>query len=248
MQHLMRAGGDVTQGNRYDTNTATDAERAEILSTMERLAVPGSSHLMLLNFYKDIPVSYPAAVLMVDEDRVMVETHPLQARVIELAKDTVIRGEFFQREVKVAAECLNVSHGAVVLSDFRYLEPLSYQRNSVRVRLQHPIRVTLEAGQEKFGGSLKNISLGGCAVDIMSREPLGTYKYLYLNLDLPAAPGSPPLKARVKGQIVRVEGDARPFRCAFSFDHDAHSEFQIGSFISQRQQEIIRELKTAIGE
>lgn len=238
----------VTHDNRHAMNATATAEQTEILTAMGRLAAPGSPRLALLNFYKDVPVSYPATVLMVDEDRVMVETHPLQARVIELAKDTVVRGEMFPREIKGTAECLSVSRGAVVLSALRYLEPLSYQRNSVRVRLQHPIRVTLEAGHEKFNGSLKNISLGGCAVDIMSRAPLGAYKYLYLNLDLPVVPGSPPLQARVKGAIVRVDGDVPPFRCALSFVHDARSEFQVGSFISQRQQEIIRELKKTIGE
>lgn len=237
----------MTQGNRQKMDTTEDAERAEILTTMERLSVPGSPRLTLLNFYKDVPVSYPATVLMVDEGRVMVETHPLQARVIELAKDTVVRGEFLQREVGGAAECLSVSRGAVILSNFRYLEFPSHQRDSVRVRLQHPIRVALEAGHEKFGGSLKNISLGGCAVDIMSRDSLGTYKYLYLNLDLPAESGSRPLKARIKGQIVWVDGDVPPFRCALSFVHDSRSELQVGSFISQRQQEIIRELKKTIG-
>jgi len=50
-------------------------------------------------------------------------------------------------------------------------------------------------------------------------------------------------KTRIMARLIRGEPQDRGYRCIFIFEHDNTTEDQIGRLLTQRQTEIIRELK-----
>jgi hypothetical protein len=104
-------------------------------------------------------------------------------------------------------------------------------------------QITIEAGPGQFIGKLRELSLHGCAVDITDPQLLGSYKFFYLNLDMPFKTFRGTNKARIMVKLVRGEQITRGYRCIFTFEHDNTTEDQVGRLLTQRQAEIIRELK-----
>lgn len=104
-------------------------------------------------------------------------------------------------------------------------------------------QVPVEAGTTSFTAKLKDLSLGGCALEIPDKVLLGNFTYFYLNLSFILQDQSAPQKLRIMARLLRFENDANPCRCIMLFEHDRRSEDLIGRYIAQRQAEIIRELK-----
>jgi len=103
--------------------------------------------------------------------------------------------------------------------------------------------VTVEAGSDSFIAKLKDISIGGCALEIPKRTLLGKFTYFYINFvfDLKIDPQPQPL--RIMARFLRFENETDPALGTFLFEHDKRSEDLIGMYIAQRQAEIIKELK-----
>jgi hypothetical protein len=131
----------------------------------------------------------------------------------------------------------------VALSDLSYVEVLSDNRSTIRVRMHVPLKVLIEAGTNKINGRMLDLSLKGCAVDIVDGELFKNLSYAHLNIDLPAKAGKETLKLRVGAKLTKVFQQNRLCSCIFLFDHGKGTEEQIGKVIAQRQIEIIRELK-----
>jgi len=114
---------------------------------------------------------------------------------------------------------------------------------SVRVKMDSLFPLIVEAGSTQFSGKLRELSLNGCAVDIPDQQLMGSYKFFYLNMDMPFKTFKGTHKTRIMVKFVRGEQGARSYRCIFTFEHDNTTEDQIGRLLTQRQTEIIRELK-----
>jgi hypothetical protein len=101
----------------------------------------------------------------------------------------------------------------------------------------------MEAGTTTFTAKLKDLSLGGCAVEIPDKVLLGAFTYFYLNFSFDLKNRPEPQKLRIMARLLRFESDNKPWRCILLFEHDRRSEDLIGRYIAQRQAEIIMELK-----
>lgn len=205
----------------------------ELLRLPRRHPLP---EVQFLNYYKEVPVFSPARIVYLFGDTLICHAGEAQARAIGFSKGTVVRAAPLKHDVYATAHYDPVTR-EVALSDFCYVEVLSERRASIRVRMQAPPEVVIEAGPGRFTGRMLDLSLYGCAIEIADREPLGGFTYFYINLETP-------LKARLMSRLMRVEGDTRQLRCIFLFEHDRRSEDQIGRLIARRQAEIIRELTT----
>lgn len=197
--------------------------------------------VQFLNYYKEVPVSAAARIASVTEAGLICRTSETQARVIEFSEYTIIKGAPFQHHVYAHA-ALDPDTRDIVLSDLRYVEVHSNRRASVRVRMQVPPVICIEAGTSKTSGRMLDLSLDGCAINIADRTLLQNFSYFYLTIDMPLKMQQVHVKPRVMAKLARLDQHNKLYRCIFLFEHNKSSEDQIGLLIARRQAEIIREL------
>ena len=219
------------------------AEGSEILELLLRLSQqPKPSRFQLFNYYKEVPVAAAAEMLHLFEESLCCRTNETQTRAIELSRHTIIKCAELPHDVYADARC-NPESNEVFLSGFSYVEVLPERRNSIRVKIGGLLYVDVEAGSERFRAKLKDLSLGGCALEVPDKSLLGSYTYFYLNLTLSLTNRPVPITLRVLSRLLRYESESAPCRCILLFELDRGSENLIGMYIAQRQGEIIRELK-----
>ncbi len=199
--------------------------------------------VQFLNYYKEVPVSAVATILTVDENKLVCRTSEVQARAIEFSGYTIIEGVPFPHHVYANAH-YDADTGEITLSGFNYADVHSNRRTSVRVRMQVPPVIGVEAGATKFNGRMMDLSLTSCAVTIPDRKLLESFSFFYLTITMPFPTNQTPVMTRVMAKLTQVHQQNRLFRCIFLFEHDKSSEDRIGALIARRQTEIIRELSS----
>lgn len=221
----------------------TTADAAEILETLVALTQrPRPARFQLFNYYKEVPVAAGAEILYLFGDSLCCRTTETQARAIELNRHTIIKCADLPHDVYADAS-YNQETQEVALSGFSYVEVLPERRNSIRVKIGGLLFVEVEAGPDRFRAKLKDLSLGGCALEVPDKALLGSFTYFYLNFTLSLANRPAAVTLRVMSRLLRFESEGNPCRCIFLFELDRGSEDLIGMFIAQRQGEILRELK-----
>ncbi len=217
-------------------------EPGEILALLLKLSQNPSHDLKFFNYYKEVPISTAADVLYLFGDTLVCRSNPTQTRAIKASHYTIIRSGLLSHDVYASAEyCAETDE--ITLSDFSYVDVLPDRRNALRVKIGGLFQVPVDAGTSTFTAKLKDLSLGGCALEVPDKSLLGTFTYFYLNLTFDLKNRPEPQKLRIMARLLRFESDDKPCRCIMLFEHDRRSEDLIGMYIAQRQAEIIRELK-----
>lgn len=217
-------------------------EPGEILALLLKLSQNPSHDLKFFNYYKEVPISTAADVLYLFGDTLVCRSNPTQTRAIKASHYTIIRSGLLSHDVYASAEyCAETDE--ITLSDFSYVDVLPDRRNALRVKIGGLFQVPVDAGTSTFTAKLKDLSLGGCALEVPDKSLLGTFTYFYLNLTFDLKNRPEPQKLRIMARLLRFESDDNPCRCIMLFEHDRRSEDLIGMYIAQRQAEIIRELK-----
>jgi len=214
----------------------------EILELLLKSTQQGAHDLMFFNYYKEVPISSAAETLYVFGDSLVCRSNSTQTRAIKSSRYTVIRSSRLPNDIYASAE-LSAETDEIILSEFSYVEVLPERRNTLRVKIGGLFLVPVEAGTTTFTAKLKDLSLGGCAIEVPDKALLGTFSYFFLTLSLELKNKTGPQKVRVMSRLLRFESDEKPYRCILLFEHDRRSEDLIGMYIAQRQAEIIRELK-----
>jgi len=221
----------------------TTAGSDEILTLLVGLSQwPKPPRFQLYNYYKEVPVAASAEILYLFEDSLCCRTNETQTRAIEISRHTILKCPDLPHDVYAQARYNPDSH-EIFLSAFSYVEVLPERRNSIRVKIGGLLFVEVEAGPDRFRAKLKDLALGGCALEVSDKALLGSFTYFYLNFTLSLANRPAPVTLRVLSRLLRFETEDSPYRCIFLFELDRGSEDLIGMFIAQRQGEIIRELK-----
>lgn len=220
-------------------------DRTETFRILKRLAQE-KRKIALLNYYRDVPIENSGRIIDVEGDEAEIETSELQSKLINLHRKTILKSGMLGQHVLAEVRHVDTKKRTAVIGNPRAIRLHSDRRNAVRVQLKRPIAIIMEVEGNKISGSMKNISLGGCAVDTLIKELLEEHETASLNLKLPDSVTGSFTDIRLTARIVRVEGEHIPYRCALGFIHDRTSEALVASFLHQRQVEIIRELKDSI--
>jgi hypothetical protein len=138
---------------------------------------------------------------------------------------------------------VNVARKKVILCNFGYAKIRSDMRRYVRVLLDRPLAADMIVEEDILKGSVKNLSLGGASIEIVSKEQLPSGLDIDIFLKLPDISGSSILEIGVTATVIKVTGDDAPYTCIVEFHPEKHSQQQISYYINQRQVEIIKELK-----
>jgi hypothetical protein len=199
-----------------------------------------------LNYYKEIPVSYDATLLSVENEMAEFAVHEYQAKVINLEKQTLIHSHPrnpFPEDMIGEAFYVSSAKKRVILCNFGYAHIRSQMRRFVRVLLDNQIEAELILADDILKGSVSDLSLGGAAITTMTGKPLVPGDEINIFLKLPGSGGNSKIEVGMTATIIKVVGTSAPFTCIIEFHSEKHSQQQIAYYINHRQVEIIKELK-----
>lgn len=230
----------------YYDKIVRGTEREDALVIIQHLKDKVGKKFSFLNHYKEIPVSYDAKLLNVENEMAEFEVHEYQAKVIGIEKKTLIFSQASNGLLEdVCGEAFYASSTKkrVILCNFAYARIWSNKRRFVRVRLEKSVLVDLISEADVLQGNVVDLSLGGAAITCISKESLAPGSEQNLFLKLPDFSSGAVTEVGMTATVVDVKGDKPPYTCIFEFHMEKHSQRQIAYFINQRQVEIIKELK-----
>lgn len=230
----------------YYDKAVRGTEREDMLVVLQFLRGMIGQTFSFLNYYKEIPVSYDAILLSVENEMAEFAVHEYQAKIINLEKRTLIHSHAASTSTEdLIGEAFYVSSARkrVVLCNFGYAHIRSDMRRFVRVRLDNPVEAELLFEGDILKGNVKDLSLGGAAITTMSDDLLTPGLDISVFLKLPDSTGDSKLEIGMSATIVKVVGTNAPYLCIVEFHAEKHSQQQIAYYINQRQVEIIREIK-----
>jgi len=231
----------------YYDNVVRGTEREDNLLIVQFLKGMVGETFSFLNYYKEIPVSYDARLISVENDMAEFEVHEYQAKVITFEKKVLIRAHEkspVPEDLVGEAFYVNASRKKVILSRFHYAKIRSDLRRFVRVCLDgHGRRsdADIYCDNEIVPATVRDISLGGVALQLHAPlGPLEPGKEVNLILKLEAPDDLSLREIGVAATVVKI---ASPSTCFLEFHSERHSQQSLAYYINQRQVEIIRELK-----
>lgn len=230
----------------YYDKAVRGTENEDMLVILQFLKGMIGQKFSFLNYYKEIPVSYDATLLSVENEMAEFDVHEYQAKVINIERRALIYSHAkspFREDMIGEAFYVNSIKKRVVLCRFAYAHIRSDMRRFVRVLLDHPVEADLIFDGDILKGNIKDISLGGASMSTMSRDLLEPGLDINLFIKLPDLNNDTIVEVGMSASIVRVLGDRAPFNCIIEFHPEKHSQQQISYYINQRQVEIIKELK-----
>ena len=230
----------------YFDKVTRGTEREDSLVIIQFLKDMIGQRFSFLNYYKEIPVSYDATLLSVENEMAEFEVHDYQAKVITMERRALIYSHEkspVSEDLVAEAFYVNVAKKRVILCKFGYARISSDRRRFVRVLLDIRVEADLIIDGDMVSGIIKDISLGGAAVSLTSCDQLAPGMALNLLVKLPDSQTGAINEVGLGATVVKIVGTAAPFICYVEFLPEKQSQQQISYFINQRQVEIIKELK-----
>ena len=211
---------------------------AQIIATLAAIKEGRlKNDLKLLNFFREIPVSYGASVETVEETFAELLVHQIQAVVISFEKVTVLKSSHFPKDVIANVSYVNVEKSRIVLSSFCYALVRADRRMSVRVELSEPIYAAFTCPDLTANGRLHDMSLAGISINVASDPGIPLSEKGELAVTLPI--GTITVPASLLKVLLVPDG----YRLVFEIAATRATEISISRYILQRQVEIIKELK-----
>ncbi len=199
--------------------------------------------LRLINYYHEIPVSYPVTIEGVEEDTVDLKVHQAQSMVLAMQKQALIKSAAFPQGLGVHAmvEHNSTKKCIAILGRFAYASIRAERRDSVRVAIEEKIHAEYQAEDQSVEGQLRDISLTGFALHSSTPLPAGIKEEGVARI--PLGETVLVLPTRLIATVQKDDG----YLHAFNFDVDKQADKIISHYIYNRQVEIIRNLKEQFG-
>lgn len=199
--------------------------------------------LRLINYYHEVPVSYPVVIEHVDAEMVDLKVHQSQSVVLAAQKQALLKSAAFPQGLGVHAltERVNVPKCAVTLGRFAYASIRADRRESVRVTVDGQVEATYQTDQQTVIGWLQDISLTGCALLSDSALPTGIADQGTARLTLDATCLSVPAR------LVNSRQKDGGYLHTFQIEVDKQADKVISQYIYNRQVQIIQALKEQFG-
>ena len=193
--------------------------------------------IQLLNYFREVPVSYPATIETVENDFAEFLVNPIQAVVISFEKVTVLKSSHFLRDVIAYVNYVNVEKSRIVLSSFSYALVRADRRMSVRVELNELLYATFSHQNGKVQGKLLDMSLTGVSILVAADPGIPLSEQGKLAVHLPTD------TIDVTATLLKVVHAPEGCRLVFEMESTRAAEMSISQYIFRRQLEIIKELK-----
>ena len=226
--------------------SSLDEDRAAIIAGFQDIIKRGvRPAFRLVNYYKGLPISYPATIVEMANGTLELDVHQQQAVAIERTRRVFIKCDYFDAAILAEVQNANVRRMTASLRNFTFVEIMAERRDTLRLELETPTDAEISCEQVKLSGQLSDLSLGGFSIRLTERCPIEKGVEVRLRVMIPnllqnTLTGIDTLACHVE-TIKETNYDI----CRFSFQGDTQSETAISRFIFQRQVELIREIKEA---
>ena len=197
----------------------------------------------LINYFKGLPIMYPATVLSVDRGNLELDVHPQQAVAMDLDRYTLVRCSFLPHPLIAHVSYVNVKKRAAALNKLCYIEIMAEKRAAVRLDLEPPETADIYSDAGLITGKLISVSSQGLAISVNSYQAIETDFDITIEFSLPDPVLQKQVELTVSASLVGIEGDGAPYRYKFKIQPDKHQEQLLLRYSFQRQVEIIRTLK-----
>jgi len=198
----------------------------------------------LINYFKGLPINYPATLVAVDGSNLDLDIHPQQAAAISSDHYTLVRSKLFTHALIAHIQYVNIKKHAVSLNKFAYVDIMAEKRGAVRLDIDYsvPTVLTFDTDQ-RFTGILINISLQGLAINVTEFVPIDSGTEMAVRFSLTDPVLLKDVSIEMPVTLVEIKGDRGPYTYMFKSFPAKHQEQILSRFIFQRQVEIIRILK-----
>jgi len=212
-----------------------------------------TQEIQLLNTYRGMPISYPGKMLDLNEQNLTIKVHKHQAVCLELHRQTYIR--LTHPPLIAAAVCGGeISRQVFVLSDLAFADPAIGNRKVIRVNPKSPLPVVLTnpRTQRKIASELIDISTAGLgvyglSVSLADIRDFAKETAISARLILPEhqAAEKDTREIEIKGRVINLlpNQNQRRFRLGIQIDPNPQNQAVIAAYVSQRQVEIINEIR-----
>ncbi len=233
-------GVELYSPNQYQLLTVKDVQRdeaaiIEVLSAIMNDKIPND--LELLNYYREVPVSFGATVEFIERGVVDMTVHKLQSVTMLLQNMTIIKSRHLPHCVIARVLKIYRKRNLALLNQFSYVHIPAEQRMYVRVIVSDRVEASFHAEGEEVCGTISDFSYGGVAILAPPGSLLKENARGIITLSLPGS------EIEVPGIFLR-DCDQNPFkRYIFKLESDKKNERIISQFIFGQQVKILRELK-----
>ncbi len=230
----------------YSTRIQTnfDDDLALILKTFHGSRGSKSDcQVVLTNYYKGLPITYPATILGVDRGNLDLEVNMQQAVAIAADRYTLVRSKLFPHAMVAHVQYVNVKKHIASLNKLSFVEVLAERRAAVRLDMDPLTRFSLECGGQQIAGKLTDISIIGAAALLENRFEFEPGMEVVAKFMLPDIALEKQTEMTVRAIPVSLGDSGAPYRCGLKIFPEKQQEQLISRYSFQRQVEIIRGLK-----
>lgn len=219
----------------YQLVTVADIQKDEE-SILEILST-GNNHIKLLNYYRELPVSFDGSIDFSDRGVVEMKIHDLQAAAMMIEKEVFIKCKGLPYDVIAKVMKIRKNTRSAFLTSFHYVIITAERRVSVRVRVSEKYDAAFHFNNQLIQGSIEDISFSGLSINTPKGISLEDNSTGTVTIALPAT------MLEVTGKLLKVDHDDSSDKFIIELELDTKSEQCISKFIFAQQSGIIRELK-----
>ncbi|HEX2767965.1 MAG TPA: PilZ domain-containing protein [Geobacteraceae bacterium] len=237
---INRKGEERYSPNQFQLLTVKDVQRdeaaiIEVLSGIMNEEIPND--LELLNYYREVPVSFGATVEFIERGVVDMTVHTLQSVTMLLQNMTIIKSRHLPHCVIARVLKIYRKRNLALLNQFSYVHIPAEQRKYVRVIVSDRVEAAFHADREAVHGTISEFSYGGVSI----LAPQGSvFKENARGIITLSLPGN---EIGVPGLFLRAYDQNSLKRYIFKLETDNKNERIISQFIFGQQVMILRELK-----
>lgn len=223
-----------------------DEDQAEILDIINHeLAICSSLNVRLINYYKGLPISYPARIVAVEKGILDLDVLPHQLFTMLESRYTFIRSKALKHDVYATVQYANIKRRAVSLRKLCYVEILAEQRDYLRLDLDKQQNAMLFTNEGVIQGKLTELAINGACVKIEHPCSLEMDSEMTLSFMLHNRHQNLDYNVKTNARLVGIEGTSYPKYFRFFITPDKVLDRLLAQYLFQRQIEIIREIKDA---
>lgn len=200
----------------------------------------------LINTYRGIPISNEAQIITNSQGYVAFSIHEYQAVCMTLEGKTFVQGDLLPEVYQARAVAVDVLTRQAILTEFTGVGTSIGKRMAVRVQPKEPTIVEIYDGERRIPGKLADISASGVGVFTFATYIYGELSFEKSEnvfIDVRMTPSDSILHC--EGKITSVAHQKGTFlhRLGVKLRPDPATEAILEQYVSQRQDEVLRELK-----
>lgn len=219
----------------YQLVTVDDIQKDE--EAILEILSAGRNSIKLLNYYRELPVSFDGSVEFSDRGVVEMNVHDLQAAAMMIEKEVFIKCKGLPYDVVAKVMRIRKNSRSAFLSNFHYVIITAERRVCVRVRLAEKFDATFHFNDRLIQGQIEDISFSGLSLKAPGDISLEENSTGTVQIALPST------MLELSGKLLKVNQDNSSSRFIIELEMDNKSEQYISQFIFSQQSGIIRELK-----